>query len=225
MAGLFITFEGGEGSGKSSQIQHLKASFAQHFPNQEIVITREPGGTGPAEEIRAILVNGEGDKITPQTEALLMVAARTENVDKIVKPALARNAIVLCDRFADSSRVYQALAHGKPIDEIDQLHEFGFQNLAPDLTIYLDIEPEIGLARAHQRISENKVSKQHLEGRFEGKGLDFHIAVRQGFLALAKQFESRFRVINAQQDEKQVAFDIWQAITPLLDKNIKLADI
>lgn len=219
MSGLFVTFEGGEGSGKSSQIKALVQRLANHHPDQEIIVTREPGGTGPAEEIRAILVNGEHDKITPQTEALLMVAARTENVDKVIKPALLRNAVVLCDRFADSSRVYQALALGQTIEKVDQLHQFGFDNLHPDITFYLDVEPEIGLARAHSRISENNNKNHNIESRFEEKGLGFHRAVREGFLTLAAQYSDRFCVINAAQSEGDVSRDIWQVLSR------RLADI
>ena len=115
MAGVFITLEGGEGSGKSTQAQLLKSWFAEAFPGREILVTREPGGTEQAEEIRAILVNGATDKLSVQAEALLMIAARTEHVQKIIQPALRRDAIVICDRFSDSTLVYQGLAHDKDI--------------------------------------------------------------------------------------------------------------
>jgi len=209
MQGLFITFEGGEGSGKSTQIVEIANWIKAHYPKQEIVITREPGGTVPAEEIRHILVNGDKDKITPQTEALLMIAARTENVHKIIMPALDRGAVILCDRFADSSRVYQALAHGKSIDKIDALHEFGFDNLQPDITFYLDIPPEEGLERATKRISD---IADNTESRFEDKGLDFHKRVRDGYLTLASLFPDRFEIINGSQKIDVITDHITQII-------------
>ena len=209
MQGMFITFEGGEGSGKSTQIIALAHWIKSHYPNREIVITREPGGTAPAEEIRNILVNGDKDKITPQTEALLMVAARTENVHKIIRPALDRGAIILCDRFADSSRVYQALAHGTAIDQIDALHEFGFNNLQPDVTFFLDLPPEIGLERVAKRISE---TADNTESRFEDKGLGFHKRVRDGYLSLARIFPDRFEIIDARQNINTITDQLIQII-------------
>ena len=148
MAGLFITLEGGEGSGKSTQARLLKRWLSDVFPGREILVTREPGGTEQAEEIRVILVNGAADKLSVQTEALLMIAARTEHVQKIIQPALLRDAIVICDRFSDSTLVYQGLAQGKDIDLLRSIHEFGFSDLRPDLTFVLDVPPEQGLKRA-----------------------------------------------------------------------------
>ena len=217
MQGLFISFEGGEGSGKSTQIARLKLWLEKTYPDQEFVMTREPGGTAQAEEIRAILVNGRADKITPQTEALLMIAARTENVDKVIKPALARNAVVVSDRFVDSSRVYQALAVGNDISSIDQIHEFGFGNLQPDLTFVMDVEPDIGLQRAYQRIADKGEGGSGDEDRFETKGPEFHQRVRAGFLALAEQFPARIKVIDASLSPDDVTSQITSHITSFLD--------
>ena len=217
MQGLFISFEGGEGSGKSTQIARLKRWLEKTYPDQEFVMTREPGGTAQAEEIRAILVNGSADKITPQTEALLMIAARTENVDKVIKPALARNAVVVSDRFGDSSRVYQALAVGNDISSIDQIHEFGFGNLQPDLTFVMDVEPDIGLQRAYQRIADKGEGGSGGEDRFETKGPEFHQRVRAGFLALAEQFPARIKVIDASLSPDDVTSQITSHITSFLD--------
>ena len=211
MAGLFITFEGGEGSGKSTQIAEIGNWITARYPDIELVITREPGGTVPAEEIRKILVNGDKDKITPQTEALLMVAARTENVHKIIRPALDRGAIILCDRFADSSRVYQALAHGAPIEKIDQLHAFGFDNLQPDITLYLDLPPEEGLERVSRRNSD-VAGDIETESRFEDKGLGFHTRVRDGYLTLSRTFPDRFHLIDGQQNKDAITQDIIDII-------------
>ena len=192
MAGVFITLEGGEGSGKSTQAQLLKSWFAEAFPGREILVTREPGGTEQAEEIRAILVNGATDKLSVQAEALLMIAARTEHVQKIIQPALRRDAIVICDRFSDSTLVYQGLAHDKDITLLRSIHQFGFGDLRPDLTFVLDLPPEQGLKRA-----EARVQAQNTESRFEEKGLAFHSRVRDGFIELAAQELDRIVIIDA----------------------------
>lgn len=192
MAGVFITLEGGEGSGKSTQAQLLKSWFAEAFPGREILVTREPGGTEQAEEIRAILVNGATDKLSVQAEALLMIAARTEHVQKIIQPALRRDAIVICDRFSDSTLVYQGLAHDKDITLLRSIHQFGFGDLRPDLTFVLDLPPEQGLKRA-----EARVQVQNTESRFEEKGLAFHSRVRDGFIELAAQEPDRIVIIDA----------------------------
>ena len=192
MPGLFITLEGGEGSGKSTQASLLKLWFADLFPGREIVVTREPGGTDQAEEIREILVNGAADKLAVQTEALLMIAARTEHVLKVLKPALMREAIVICDRFSDSTLVYQGLAHGKDVELLRSIHQFCFADLRPDITFVLDVPPEQGLLRA-----ETRAKKQNNESRFEENGLSFHKSVRDGFIKLAKSEPDRFVIVDA----------------------------
>ena len=192
MSGLFITLEGGEGSGKSTQASRLRLWFEDLFPGREIIVTREPGGTEQAEEIRNILVNGAADKLAVQTEALLMIAARTEHVLKVLKPALMRDAIVICDRFSDSTLVYQGLAYGKDIELLRSIHQFGFADLSPDLTFVLDVPPEQGLLRAKARAKE-----ENSESRFEEKGLSFHKSVRDGFVKLAKSEPDRFVIVDA----------------------------
>jgi len=207
MAGLFITLEGGEGSGKSTQARLLKRWLSDVFPGREILVTREPGGTEQAEEIRAILVNGAADKLSVQTEALLMIAARTEHVQKIIQPALLRDAIVICDRFSDSTLVYQGLAQGKDIDLLQSIHEFGFSDLRPDLTFVLDVPPEQGLKRAEDRLQLNNA-----ESRFEDKGLAFHRRVRDGFIELAAQDPQRFVIIDASGTAEQTDEQVRQQI-------------
>ena len=207
MAGLFITLEGGEGSGKSTQARLLKRWLSDVFPGREILVTREPGGTEQAEEIRAILVNGAADKLSVQTEALLMIAARTEHVQKIIQPALLREAIVICDRFSDSTLVYQGLAQGKDIDLLRSIHEFGFSDLRPDLTFVLDVPPEQGLKRAEDRLQINNA-----ESRFEDKGLAFHRRVRDGFIELAAQDPQRFVIIDASGTAEQTDEQVRQQI-------------
>ena len=192
MSGLFITLEGGEGSGKSTQASRLRLWFEDLFPGREIIVTREPGGTEQAEEIRNILVNGAADKLAVQTEALLMIAARTEHVLKVLKPALMRDAIVICDRFSDSTLVYQGLAYGQDIELLRSIHQFGFADLSPDLTFVLDVPPEQGLLRAKTRAKE-----ENSESRFEEKGLFFHKSVRDGFVTLARNEPDRFVVVDA----------------------------
>ena len=192
MSGLFITLEGGEGSGKSTQASRLRLWFEDLFPGREIIVTREPGGTEQAEEIRNILVNGAADKLAVQTEALLMIAARTEHVLKVLKPALMRDAIVICDRFSDSTLVYQGLAYGQDIELLRSIHQFGFADLSPDLTFVLDVPPEQGLLRAKTRAKE-----ENSESRFEEKGLSFHKSVRDGFVKLAKSEPDRFVIVDA----------------------------
>ena len=198
MPGLFITLEGGEGSGKSTQAGLLQLWFEELYPEREIIVTREPGGTATAEEIRNILVNGPADKLAVQTEALLMIAARTEHVLKVVKPALRRDAIVICDRFSDSTLVYQGLAHGHDVNLLRSIHQFSFSNLRPDITIVLDVPPEQGLQRAEMR-----AKKQNSESRFEEKGLPFHKRVRDGFIKLAKDEPERFIIIDASGTAEQ----------------------
>lgn len=208
MAGLFITLEGGEGSGKSTQARLLKRWLSDVFPGREILVTREPGGTEQAEEIRAILVNGAADKLSVQTEALLMIAARTEHVQKIIQPALLRDAIVICDRFSDSTLVYQGLAQGKDIDLLRSIHEFGFSDLRPDITFVLDVPPEQGLKRAEDRLQINNA-----ESRFEDKGLAFHRRVRDGFIELAAQDPQRFVIIDASGTAEQTDEQVRQQIS------------
>ena len=208
MAGLFITLEGGEGSGKSTQARLLKRWLSDVFPGREILVTREPGGTEQAEEIRAILVNGAADKLSVQTEALLMIAARTEHVQKFIQPALLRDAIVICDRFSDSTLVYQGLAQGKDIDLLRSIHEFGFSDLRPDITFVLDVPPEQGLKRAEDRLQLNNA-----ESRFEDKGLAFHRRVRDGFIELAAQDPQRFVIIDASGTAEQTDEQVRQQIS------------
>ena len=208
MSGFFITFEGGEGSGKSTQIKLLGEWFSAYYPEREILKTREPGGTPEAEQIREVLVTGAAEKLSVQAEALLMVASRTEHVQKVIGPALQRSAIVLCDRFSDSTLVYQGLAHDLSIDQLITIHEFGFGDLQPDLTFLLDVPADMGLQRAGQRQNKHKGQAIGAESRFEEKGIDFHQRVRSGFLALADKYPERIITIDASQNanhsDKQV---------------------
>ena len=216
MSGLFITFEGGEGGGKSTQLTRLKNWLANREPGREIVTTREPGGTVLAESIRDILIKGRADKMTVQTEALLMIAARADHVTKIIKPAKKRDAIILCDRFSDSTLVYQGLAQGVAVDELQFLHQFAFGDIKPDITFLLDVQTGLGLKRAKTRFEDTPLLNaieniDREETRFENKGAEFHKRVRASFLTLAEQ-DKRFITINAHQTEEAIEAEIQSHI-------------
>jgi len=197
-AGFFISLEGGEGAGKSTQIKRLANWLQTLCPEREIITSREPGGTESAEAIRALLVQGETDRFRPKTDALLMLASRVEHVECLIKPALERGAILLIDRFADSSYVYQSLSGGYSLDDLRALHKRSIGELEPDVTYLFDLDPEIGLQRAGARLSQ-------VEARFENKGLAFHKQVREAYLNLA-QDKQRFEILDAAQNE-DVLFD------------------
>ena len=150
--GLFISFEGGEGRGKSTQIGLLTQWLNQHLPERGVISTREPGGTEQSEAIRDMLVRGAADKFTARTDALLMIAARTELVAQVIAPALARGDIVVSDRFRDSTSVYQGLAHEIPVASLDRLHDFAIDGLKPDITFLLDMPADTGLTQAMARM-------------------------------------------------------------------------
>jgi len=198
----FITFEGGEGSGKSTQIKLLKDYF--QTLGKSVLLTREPGGTPAAEAIRELLLTGHEDKWHKISETLLFQAARVEHVERVIKPALAEGKIVLCDRFVDSTIVYQGICKQLGVEYIEQLHKFTLGDFRPDVTIILDIAPEIGLKRASSRAGN--------ETRFENMNIEFHHNVRTGFLQLAEKNPSRYIIINADQDIDQVHADIIKSL-------------
>ncbi|WP_415183766.1 dTMP kinase, partial [Phaeovulum sp.] len=177
---MFITFEGIDGSGKSTQAQllaaHLRAS------GQDVIATREPGGSPGAEEIRALVLEGNPDRWSAETEILLFTAARRDHLERTIAPALAANRVVICDRFADSTRMYQGLTRGDLRPTVDALHQMMI-GLEPDLTFLIDIDPAEGLARARARNGH--------EERFEDFGLGMQVRMRAGFLALADEFPAR----------------------------------
>ena len=191
MTPRFITFEGGEGAGKSTQIKRLAAAFtAAGIPH---IVTREPGGSRGGESIRNLVVNGEVDAWAPTTESLLFMAARLDHVESVIKPALARGEWVLCDRFYDSTVVYQGIAKQVGTAWLDQLYALLFGNFAPDFTLLLDIDPAIGLARTTARGNPD-------ESRFEQMGLGFHQLIRLGFLQLAITHPQRITAFDASAD-------------------------
>jgi dTMP kinase len=203
--GRFITLEGGEGTGKSTQIARLAARLGTA---REVVATREPGGSPGAEMIRTLLVEGPTDKWDGTTEALLHFAARREHLRTTVWPALERGAWVISDRFADSTLAYQGWGHGLDLATLDQLYAVAVGAFRPDLTLILDLPVETGLARAE--------SRRGAETRYEGLPRTFHERVRQGFLAIARNEPTRCAVIDAAQDVGAVADAIARIVAERL---------
>ena len=208
MGGYFITFEGGEGSGKSTQIQRLVDHISKSELSVEPVVSREPGGTVSAEAIRRLLVTGTAERWRAATEAMLMSASRHEHVVHVLRPALADGKLVICDRYNDSTRVYQGIVGGVPRDDIEALNRLACGDLVPDLTILLDMDVEEGLRRASDRAGD--------ESRFESKGIVFHQKVRSAFLDLAGRYNDRFVVIDAARSVEAVAADIIDIVMPRL---------
>ena len=204
--GRFITVEGGEGAGKSTQIRRLATWLDGR--GIETVTTREPGGTPGAEAIRALLVTGEPDRWDATTEALLITAARRDHAEKVIRPALARGAWVLCDRFADSTLAYQGYAGGLPPDGLTALTRFTVGDLTPDLTIILDLPAAEGLTRAGARPGVRSAA----ESRFEERTLRFHNAVRDGFLDIARREPARCVVVDASAPVDAVARQVVAAV-------------
>lgn len=196
--GHFISFEGGEGSGKSTQIAALRDALTAN--GLTVTLTREPGGAPGAEEIRNLLVTGEPDRWDPLSEALLHFAARQDHLTKTIEPALARGEWVLTDRFVDSTVAYQAHGRGLPLDVVEQLRDLVVGDQMPELTLILDAPAEVGLARAAGRDDPGTVA----EDRYERMELSFHERLRQGFLAIAESAPERCVVIDATANEEAV---------------------
>lgn len=189
LRGKFITFEGGEGAGKTTQIQRLAERLSGS--GIEVTTTREPGGSPGAEQIRALLVNGDAERWSATTEALLHFAARRDHLEKTVIPALEAGRWVLCDRFVDSTMAYQGYGHGLGRDLIERLQTLVVEELLPDLTVIMDIDPEDGLQRAGRRAGG--------EDRYESMELAFHRRLREGFLDIAKRAPARCALVPAQE--------------------------
>jgi dTMP kinase len=205
---MFITLEGGEGAGKTTQIAHLAGWLAER--GVPCIRTREPGGTLLGGAIRAVLLNPENAGMAPATELLLYLADRSEHLHQVIRPALAAGRTVLCDRFFDATIVYQGFARGLAADWILRLHELVFADVTPDLTLLLDLPAEVGLARARRQLE--KGGRATAESRFEDEALAFHQRVREGYLQLARQAPVRFRVIDAARDESRVKEDIRSVV-------------
>jgi dTMP kinase len=191
--GAFITLEGGEGAGKSTLARGLAAALGAR--GREIIVTREPGGSPGADEIRALLVRGDKDRWSPIAETMLFAAARSDHLDRVIRPALARGAWVICDRYTDSTLAYQVAGHGLPREAIDQVHAL-IRAEAPDLTFVLDLDPAAGLKRSR--------GEQAGEARFESMGEGFHARVRQAFLDIAAAEPQRCAVLATDQSAESV---------------------
>ena len=204
MTGLFITFEGGEGCGKSTQIAALKARL--EAIGKTVVQTREPGGTALGESVRSLLQHDDaGQGMSPEAELLLFAASRAQHVRELIAPAIAQGQIVLCDRFLDSTTVYQGVARAIDSKKVDTINQFAIGDTKPDLTILIDLPPEIGLARVHAR-SDGQLD------RMEKEAIEFFQAVRQGYLDLAKSEPKRFLVLDGSQSIEDLETQIWQRV-------------
>ncbi|MCI5108932.1 MAG: dTMP kinase [Marivita sp.] len=204
-SGLFISFEGIDGSGKSTQARMLADRLRAQ--GVDVIHTREPGGSPGAEEIRALVLQGDPDRWSAETEILLFTAARRDHLERTIQPALEAGKVVICDRFADSTRMYQGLSRGNLRAKVDALHDLMI-GVEPDLTLLIDMDPEVGLSRAKAR--------KTLEERFEDFGASLQMAMRAGFLDLAQEYADRFRVIDGARDADSVAEDVWAAVSPHL---------
>src|SRR3990167_3066368 len=200
MAGLFITFEGIEGCGKTTQIRILEEQL--RLRGHEVVLTREPGGTPIGDKIRHMLLDAANDAMQPLTELFLYVAQRCQHVAQVTAPALEKGKIVLCDRYFDATRPYQGVARDLDPQLLGQLHTIGTGNLMPQLTLLFDCPVEVGLERANERIARSGGNRR--EDRFEQEHLDFHERVREAYLEIAREEPQRVRVINAADDIETV---------------------
>lgn len=200
--GLFISLEGIDGSGKSTQARRLAAALGK--AGREVVLTREPGGSAGAEEIRKLLLEGAVERWSPETEMLLFTAARRDHLERVIAPALAAGKVVICDRFADSTRMYQGLRGAGLRAQVDALHELMIAR-EPDLTLLIDIDPSAGLARA--------LARRGGEARFESFGLELQRKMREGFLDLAREYPERIRVIDGSAPEEAVARAVLDVVS------------
>lgn len=203
-SGKLISFEGSEGSGKSTQISLLATHLQK--TGKDVITTREPGGTEIGEQIRNIIVhNSKGDEMCAETELLLFTAARAQLVREVIAPALIAGKYVLSDRFLDSSTVYQGIARQLAADPVAQINRFAVGNVMPDVTVVIDVPTEVSLARLKQRVTD-------LPDRMERENIDFYNKVRQGYLLLAKNMPERVILVDGTHSAAQVAQTIWEHV-------------
>ncbi|GAC1041125.1 dTMP kinase [Rhizobium sp. No.120] len=212
--GLFVSFEGGEGAGKSTQIRYLAERLRER--GHEVLVTREPGGSPGAEAVRHVLLSGAAEMFGTRMEAILFAAARNDHVEDVIRPALARGAIVLCDRFMDSSRVYQGVTGNLEPDYIEALQRVAVNGVIPHCTLILDIPAEVGLERARKRASAAAAPD-----RFEKEEMQTHEKRREAFLDIAAREPERCYVIDAQKPENEIAAEI----AGIVDKRLGAANI
>lgn len=206
MKGKFITFEGTEGSGKTSVIKEVKKYYESQ--GYQVMVTREPGGIAISEKIRDILLNKEHTEMDPRTEALLFAAARRQHLVEKIKPALANGMIVLCDRFVDSSLIYQGYARNIGIDKVYDINYFAIEDALPDLTVFVNVRPEVGLKRVFQT-PNREVNRLDLED------LNFHQMIYDGYLELAKKYD-RIKMVNGEQDLNLVVKETIELVNKIL---------
>lgn len=208
--GILISFEGPEGSGKTTQIEHLVPKLEKL--GHEIIVTREPGGTEIGEEVRHLLIHSSrNSEMCPETELLLFAASRAQLVREVMLPALEDGKIVLCDRYLDSTTVYQGAARQVSADPVSMINEFAIGEVVPDLTFILDVPAEMSMARVRHRASD-------LPDRMERENIDFYRIVREGYLLLAKSLPERFHLLDGTKPEKDVAKGVWSEV----NKRLKL---
>ena len=209
-SGRFITFEGGEGCGKSTQIRLLAERL--RAAGKEVLLTREPGGTALAEKIRALVREESDDPPNSRAETLLFIASRAQVVESVIRPALASGTWVLCDRFADSTFAYQGYGRGLDLDELKRINSFATGGLVPDRTILLNVSPEVSAKRMRAREAATNTDADRMEKAGDG----FHSRLRQGFLELAAAEPERFAVIQADGGVEDVEEAVWNSIQPML---------
>ncbi|MDX9786731.1 MAG: dTMP kinase [Desulfobacterales bacterium] len=216
---MFITLEGIEGSGKTSQVNPI-VTYLESI-GLDCAITREPGGTQIGEKIRAILLDPASSGLDPMAELLLYMADRAQHIHETIIPWLRAGKTVVCDRFFDATAAYQGYARQQDIALIHRLHALLFSTLTPDITLLLDLPPAVGLARAWQQIHQGQ--RRDMETRFEKEAVAFHERVRAGYLALAKREPRRFHIIDAEQDQDQVTRQIIRTLSAAMRQTAKTA--
>ncbi|MGV1869368.1 dTMP kinase [Agrobacterium rosae] len=216
--GLFISFEGGEGAGKSTQIRLLAETLRER--GLEVVVTREPGGSPGAEAVRHVLLSGAAEPFGVRMEAMLFAAARNDHVEEVIRPALEKGAVVLCDRFLDSSRVYQGTTGNLEPEFIETLQRIAIDGTMPEMTLIFDISAAAGLARARKRADEGATPD-----RFEKEELETHEKRREAYLDIALNEPRRCRIVNADQPQDKVTEDVLSFVEPLLAKMSSLSEV
>ncbi len=202
--GFLITFEGSEGSGKSTQVSRIARRFEDH--SYDVVVTREPGGTAVGEEIRRLLMHAEAsDNITPEAELLLFAASRAQLVREVIRPALNAGKVVLCDRFLDSTTVYQGVGRQIAAEPVNMINTFAVGDNMPDVTVVIDIPAEVGMERVRHRVRE-------MPDRMEQENIEFYRKVREGYLMLAKTLPERFIIVDGTKSLDEVESFIWSEL-------------